>query len=68
MEAAAGPIIKAGEMLDDEMEVKQSEGFIATLGQSWDFSLAENLKSLDLQDEPRSGITFLNSYPPTQPP
>ena len=52
-------------MLGDEMEVKHSEGSIATLGQSWNFSLAENLKSLDLQDGPRSGITFLNSYPPT---
>ena len=55
-------------MLDDEMEVKHSEGSFATLGQSWNFSLAENLKSLDLQDGPKSGITFLNSYPPTQPP
>ena len=29
---------------------------IATLGPSWNFSLAENLKSLSLQDGPRSGI------------
>ena len=57
-EAAVGPIIKAGEVLDDEIEVTHSEGSIATLGQSWNFSLAENLKSLDLKDGPRSGITF----------
>jgi hypothetical protein len=28
----------------------------ATLGPSWNFSLAENLASLSLQDGPRSGI------------
>ena len=33
-EAAVGPIIKAGEVLDDEIEVTHSEGSIATLGQS----------------------------------
>ena len=31
---------------------------IATLSPSWNFSLAENLKSPDLQDGPQSGITF----------
>ena len=31
---APGPIIKSGEVLDDEMEVTHSEGSIATLGQS----------------------------------
>jgi hypothetical protein len=29
---------------------------IATLGPSWNFSLAENLASLSLQDGPQSGI------------
>ena len=67
-EAAAGPIIKAGEVLDDKMEDTYSEGHIATLGESWNISLAENLKSLDLQDGPISGIPFLNSCPHTQPP
>ena len=33
-EAADGPIIKAGEVLDDETEVTHSEGSIVTLGQS----------------------------------
>ena len=42
--------------------------YIATCGQSWNASLAENLKSLDLQDGPRKWLYFPNSYPPTHPP
>ena len=33
--------------------------FIATLDSSWNFSSTENLESLNLQDEPQSGIIFL---------
>ena len=41
----------------------------ATLGPSWNFSLAENQKSLDLQDGPWSGITFwIVTHPTTNPP
>ena len=32
--------------------------FIATLDSSWNFSSTENLESLNLQDEPQSGIIF----------
>ena len=44
----------------------QREWIIATLGLSWNFSLAENLASLSLQDRPQSGIIF--SLDPTHPP
>ena len=37
---------------------------IATRGPSWNFSLAENLKSLSLQDGPREWHYIPNSYPP----
>ena len=42
---------------------------IATLGLSWNFSLAENLANLSLQDRPQSGniITRPTSQPASQP-
>ena len=43
---------------------KTSYDDIAKLGPSWNFSLAENLKSLSLQDGPQSGIIFWIVTPP----
>ena len=41
---------------------------IATLGPSWNFSLAENLASLSLQDGPRSGyIIAIDRRPSGRP-
>ena len=42
-------------------------GNVATLGLFWDFSLAENLASLILQDRPQSCIIFRINHP-THPP
>jgi hypothetical protein len=40
-------------------------GVIATLGLSWNLSLAEDLESLSLQDGPQSGtIIYISSAPP----
>ena len=40
----------------------------ATQGPSWNFSLAENLKSLDFQDGPQKWHYFRNSSTPPTPP
>ena len=45
-----------------QLEDGPRSDIIATLGPSWNFSLAENLKSLDLQDGPRKWHYFSNSY------
>ena len=47
--------------------IKSRETIIATRGPSWNFSLAEHLKSLSLQDGPREWHYFPDSYPPSHP-
>jgi hypothetical protein len=46
-------LIEVGTVLDSIDDI-----VIATLGPSWNFSLAENLASLSLQDGPQSGTIF----------
>ena len=40
---------------------------IATLGLSWNLSLAEDLESLSLQDGPQSGTIIFIIHPATHP-
>ena len=51
-----------------DIQERDKDIIIATRGPSWNFSLAENLKSLSLQDGPREWHYFPDSYPPTHLP